>query len=188
MTCRPPSPAHLPVSSVHDLADRVAELLPVAVRRQLWTLFFDRDDVQLPMMVPLEGIPERPSRSAVLAWGRALEAVVAEFEVAWVSFVIERPGGAEPNDSDRAWCESLSTLDSSPGLVVRSVLGCTDVGVRPWVVAPALPASAASASIAGASSRADQGGLSRDIGGGARRERIQSSPRRLALAEVLPLR
>jgi hypothetical protein len=188
MTCHAPSPVHLPVSDAQGLADRVGELLPVAVRRQLWTLFFDADDVQLPMMVPLEGIPDRPSPSAVRSWGLALEAVVDEFDVAWVCFVVERPGGAEETESDTAWCEELVALGASTGLVVRSVLGCTDDGIRPWVVTPS-PAMtrAATGPAVIATRRSDD--RHREAGGdGLRTGRTQSSPSRLALAEVLPLR
>jgi hypothetical protein len=188
MTCHAPSPVHLPVSDAQGLADRVGELLPVAVRRQLWTLFFDDDDVQLPMMVPLEGIPDRPSPSAVRSWGLALEAVVAEFDVAWVSFVVERPGGAEETESDTAWCEALIALGATTSLVVRSVLGCTDDGIRPWVVAPSPAVTPAAAGPGVATTRGSDDGRHEAGGEGPCRERTQSSPRRLALAEVLPLR
>ncbi|MDY0945074.1 hypothetical protein SOM11_03655 [Frigoribacterium sp. CFBP9039] len=176
MTCRTPPDPHRPVPDEAALAARASELLPVAIRRQLWTLFFDADDVQLPMMVPFEGISEWPSPRAVDDWGVALEAVVAEFHVAWLAFVVERPGASTASESDLAWRDALLALGATGGLVVRSVLGCSDDGVTSW-----------SAQGAGTSDQSDERArvISRAV---ARQTRGQSSPRRLALAEVLPLR
>lgn len=166
-----PADPHRPVVDVGDLVARVDELLPVAIRPQLWALFFDADCIQLPMMVPLEGIPAHPSPAAVEAWGSALGAVVAEFEVAWIAFVVERPGAASTTGSDAAWCRSLLQLRESQGLAVRHVLGCSDAGVAIWGSAP--PGSTAGLGVDGSSACG---------------ARAQASPRSLALADVLPLR
>ena len=120
---------HRPVVSDDELLARVESLVPVAVRRQLWTLFLDADQVQLPMVVPLEGIPERPDRLAVERWGDALDEVAGEFGVAAVVFVLERPGPAADSTSDRAWRAALTGLAEARRYAVRAVLTCTSDGV-----------------------------------------------------------
>ncbi|TWX40775.1 hypothetical protein ES689_04960 [Frigoribacterium sp. ACAM 257] len=164
----PSSPAadpHRPLVSDHDLLTRVEVLVPVAVRRQLWTLFLDSDDVQLPMVVPLEGIPERPDRSAVERWGDALDAVSAEFGVASVVFVLERPGPRVDTDPDCAWRLALAHLAESRRFAVRAVFTCASDGV-------VLPSAARSAPVPD-----DE-----------RCSRPQPSPRRLRLSEELTVR
>lgn len=109
-------------------------------------------------------------------WGVALEAVVAEFDVAWLAFVVERPGTSTASESDLAWRDALLALGARGGLVVRSVLGCSDDGVTSW-----------SAEGTRSSGHGDE--RARAMGRAVSRQaRGQSSPRRLALAEVLPLR
>jgi hypothetical protein len=120
---------HAPVRHVHDLVRHVEAIVPAAVRRQLWTLFFDDDDVPLPLMVPLEGIPELPDPSALDHYGDALAAVATEFGAATVAFVLERVGAASSRPSDRAWRDGLQALGRGRPFEVRPVLLCGDDGV-----------------------------------------------------------
>jgi hypothetical protein len=120
---------HAPVRDVVDLVRHVEAIVPVAVRRQLWTLFFDADDVPLPLMVPLEDIPEAPDGSALDHYGDALAAVADEFGAATVAFVVERIGGVAPCASDRCWGEGLRSLGRGRPFGVRPVLVCSDDGV-----------------------------------------------------------
>jgi hypothetical protein len=120
---------HEPVRDVGDLVRHVEAIVPVAVRRQLWTLFFDDDDVPLPLMVPLEGIPEMPDTSALEHYGDALAAVATEFGAATVAFVLERVGAATSRPSDRRWAEGLEVLGRGRPFEVRPVLLCGNDGV-----------------------------------------------------------
>ena len=153
---------HLPVVSDLDLLRRVREFVPVAVRRQLWTLFLDADDVQLPMVVPLEGIPHWPDRLVAERWGDALAAVSAEFGAVAVVFVLERPGASADTPSDVAWREVLTGLAGTRCYAVRAVFTCATDGVV------ALPGARKEST--------------RDASRG------QSSPRRLRLSEELTVR
>ena len=130
---------HLPLVSDDDLFARVESLVPVAVRRQLWTLFLDADEVQLPMVVPLEGIPEHPDGQAVERWGDALDAVSAEFAVAAVVFVLERPGPQADTPSDVAWRRALRRLAEGRRYAVRAVFTCASDGVVAQGTCPEVP-------------------------------------------------
>ncbi|VXB40186.1 hypothetical protein [Frigoribacterium sp. 9N] len=125
---RVPDP-HAPVHDVDDLVRHVEAIVPSAVRRQLWTLFFDDDDVPLPLMVPLEGIPEVPDTAALDHYGDALAAVATEFGAATVAFVLERVGAASAHPSDRRWGDGLRALGRGRAFEVRPVLLCGDEGV-----------------------------------------------------------
>ena len=125
---RVPDP-HAPVQDVDDLVRHVEAIVPSAVRRQLWTLFFDDDDVPLPLMVPLEGIPEVPDTAALDHYGDALAAVATEFGATTVAFVLERVGAASPRPSDRRWGDGLRALGRGRPFEVRPVLLCGDEGV-----------------------------------------------------------
>ncbi|NRD26053.1 hypothetical protein [Frigoribacterium sp. VKM Ac-2836] len=128
----PPEPArdpHEPLRDALDLVRHVQVIVPAAVRRQLWTLFFDADDVPLPLMVPLEGIPEVPDEAALGHYGDALAVVATEFGAASVAFVLERPGVASPHVTDRRWADELAELGRGRSFGVRPVLMCSDEGV-----------------------------------------------------------
>jgi len=114
------------------------------------------------MVVPLEGIPERPDRRAVERWCDALDEVASEFGVAAVVFVLERPGPAADSWSDAAWRDALTGLAEARRYAVRAVLTCTSDGV-------VAPHDAHSVIVT------DRDGCSRP----------QSSPSRLRLSEVL---
>ncbi len=123
------SDPHRPVHDVDDLVRHVAAIVPTAVRRQLWTLFFDADDVALPLMVPLEGVPDAPDPAALEHYGDALDAVAAEFGAASVAFVLERPGPGVSSPSDHHWGDALAGLGRHHAFEVRPVLLCGDAGV-----------------------------------------------------------
>jgi hypothetical protein len=120
---------HRPVRGVADLVRHVGVIVPAAVRRQLWTLFFDSNDVALPLMVPLEGVPVTPDVAAVEHYADALDAVASEFGAASVAFVLERPGPSASSPSDDRWADALSGLGRHRAFEVRPVLLCADAGV-----------------------------------------------------------
>jgi len=144
-----PVDPHRPVNTVAELVRHVEAIVPVAVRRQLWTLFFDGDDVALPLMVPLEGVPETPDLVALAHYGDALAAVTREFGAATVAFVVERPGASRQRPADLRWLEGLVALADGRPFGVRTVLLCSDEGVS--TLGPGSKPAPASASACGAS-------------------------------------
>ena len=128
-TASPALDLHRPLRTTPDLRRLLTHFFPVAIRRQLWTLFLDAADVPLPVVVPLEGIPLRPAAEAVGRWADAVEAVAREFGASRVVFVVERTGSRAVRASDTAWRDALlRSLDDRP-CGVRAVATCTDDGV-----------------------------------------------------------
>jgi hypothetical protein len=50
-----------PLITDEDIRRRVAELIGRANIRQLWLLFLDSENVQLPMLIPIDGLPAEPT-------------------------------------------------------------------------------------------------------------------------------
>ena len=128
----------LPISTDHDIEQRVASLLQRAIRRQWWTLYLDADDLQRPVVMPMPGYPEHPHETfgdegtvaEVLA--NRLASIVADIEAAKVIFVWERPGDDEFTTDDLAWAGALGAACRDVGVAVRAQLVLHDRGVR-WI-------------------------------------------------------
>ncbi|NII50800.1 hypothetical protein [Frigoribacterium endophyticum] len=144
-TASPALDLHRPLETTLDLHRLLTHFFPVAIRRQLWTLFLDAADVPLPVVVPLEGIPLRPLPDAVGRWADAVQAVAREFGASRVVFVVERTGSRAVRASDTAWRDALlRSLDDRP-CGVRAVATCTDDGVDVLIDVGALGAAPGSA-------------------------------------------
>ena len=132
--------ARLPITTDLEVEERVATLLRRAARRQWWTLYLDDHDVQLPLLMPMAGYPERPDLpsgeegTAAQLIADRLSAVVEKIGAAKVVFVWERPGGAEPTPGDREWARALAEACRAEGVAVRAQLILHDGGVR-WFAA-----------------------------------------------------
>ncbi len=130
----------LPITTDHDIEERVAGLLQRAIRRQWWTLYLDDDDLQRPVVMPMPGYPAHPHEpcgdegTAAEVLANRLASVVAAIGAAKVIFVWERPGDDEFTAGDRAWAGALSAACRDAGVAVRAQLILHDNGVR-WIAA-----------------------------------------------------
>jgi len=127
--------AQHPVLTDSDVCGLAAELVGQAIRRQLWLLFLDREDRPVPLLIPIDDVPEQPSDEGLaalvgLACGAAREAEAVQLIVVW-----ERPGGVELSVEERELCARLESAypvepeegDDSPALRLRAqVLACSD--------------------------------------------------------------
>jgi hypothetical protein len=132
MTITPDQAALLPLTTDDALCERVEDLIGVALRREVWLLFLDADDIQLPIVVPVENLPEWPddltgfvSAVADCAGLEGASSVVA---------VWERPGDSRPSDADRAWARDFALAFARTDYALRGQLLSHDHGVR-WFAA-----------------------------------------------------
>ena len=93
--------ARLPLASDRDIVERVGDIVGPALRRQIWLIFLDDGDAQLPLLIPIEGFPAWPDDGATLFAESVVEST-RRTDVASVVIVWERPGGATLGDADRA--------------------------------------------------------------------------------------
>jgi len=133
----PPLADHRPLSTPEVLLDRFGAFLHQALRRQLWVCFLDDDLVQLPMVVPVEGIPVRPAVEPLAGLLDAFEEVGRHVGATRVVVVHERPGPGLLRASDHAWTDALTSGLEGRSLRLHALLVCSDDGVG-LVLSPGL--------------------------------------------------
>lgn len=129
-----PMPQHydeslkIPLRSPQEVEDRVRDLVGSAIVRKVWLLFLDESDVQLPIIMPIEDLPDAvPEDHALVPLMSAMREVASA-----VIVVLERPGERELSDSDRGWVRSLSADVQLSGLRAAGLLLSHSAGVR-WL-------------------------------------------------------
>jgi hypothetical protein len=122
----------LPLTTDQDIERRVADLIGRANSRQLWLLFLDEVDVQLPLLIPIEGLPSQPTdEQAERVVGRVRE-LMSEIGASSVVTVLERYGSATLSAQDAAWVRSLRHGCVEQGVTLRAQLLSHRTGVR-WI-------------------------------------------------------
>lgn len=109
-----------PLTTEADVQARVDDLVGRACRRQLWLLFLDSEDVQVPLLVPLEDHPPGPGdgnaeRVAERASELGVLAGAASVVVVW-----ERRLGEASTPGDRAWARALDGAFVGRDLTLRA--------------------------------------------------------------------
>lgn len=120
-----------PLTTDALIEQRVAALVGRACRRQLWFLFLDHQQVQLPLIIPVGDPPARPDGSTRdLAHGirMAMESV----DAASVIVVIERFADQAVTAVDSSWARAIDETFREAGVLVRCFLLSHRRGVR-WL-------------------------------------------------------
>ena len=122
-----------PLRSADDILRRVAVLVDPGTRqeRSVWLLFLTTTGVQLPVVVPIDSVPERPDppTASSLCWIIA-EALRQHVPGGSAIVVLTRPGASQANDADRAWVKILHQAAHDRGASLRMVCLATPAGVR----------------------------------------------------------
>lgn len=121
----------LPLITDIDIQQRVSQLVGVAVRRQLWILFLDDDNVQLPLMVAIDDHPIRPD-STVADLAERVERTLLDEGAASVIVVIERFASDDLAPADVAWATAIHDEFDAQGVRLRGILMSHRHGVR-WI-------------------------------------------------------
>lgn len=132
----------MPISPFDDVADvslatdealleRVRDLVEGAYRQQLWFMFLDEDDRQLPLLVPLD-VPDRPGEDHSDPLGPFVAALVDEVRPRSVVVVLERPGPDTLTHGDREWFAVVDRACGAVGVVRRGPILAHDDGFR-WI-------------------------------------------------------
>ncbi|MDM4762651.1 hypothetical protein QT381_06490 [Galbitalea sp. SE-J8] len=116
-----------PLRTGENILDRVHDLIGPACRAQTWFLFVDDDDVQLPLLIPIDDVPED---AAVDATGAAMASLCDAAGAAAMIVVIESPGTHELTDADRAWARVVRDAALAVDVELRALLLSHDHGVR----------------------------------------------------------
>lgn len=121
-----------PLTTNALIESRVADLLGRAIRRQLWLLFLDEHEVQLPLLVPLDGLPLLPPDWPDLTLRSMLQHFADTAGAHSFVFVLERYADATLTPADIAWARALHHACDEAQVVFRGILVSHKRGVR-WV-------------------------------------------------------
>lgn len=134
----------MPISPFDDVADvslatdealleRVRELVEGAYRQQLWFMFLDDDDRQLPLLVPFD-VPDRPEGEHRARLGPFVAALVDDIRPRCIVVVLERPGIDTLTSGDREWFAVVDDACRVAGVHRRGPILAHDDGFR-WIAA-----------------------------------------------------
>jgi len=120
----------LPLQTDADIEHRVAELIGRANLRQLWLLFLDEANVQLPLLIPVEGLPTEPTTEQTASVIARVDDLMGEIGAASVVLVWERYGATALTAQDAAWARSLHEACDDARVTLRAMLLSHRTGVR----------------------------------------------------------
>jgi hypothetical protein len=115
-----------PLTTDAQVQLRASQLVGRAVRRQLWIMLLDENDVQLPVIVPIDDLPPAPDGDLPFAY------IVESTGAAAVFVVLERYGGEELTPADRAWAKHVRDGCAAASVRLRGILLSHRRGVR-WM-------------------------------------------------------
>ncbi|QNE46742.1 hypothetical protein F1C58_07385 [Glaciihabitans sp. INWT7] len=122
-----------PLTSDELIHARVSDLVGRACRRQIWFLFLDGEDVQLPLIIPVADPPVLPD-DATARLADTIAQGVEHLDARSVILVLERYAGPQFSSADKAWARALGEGFAGAGLPVRATLVSHSRGVR-WFAA-----------------------------------------------------
>ncbi|RLP70228.1 hypothetical protein D9V29_10550 [Mycetocola manganoxydans] len=126
--------ANVPLTSNDLIEQRVSDLIGRACRRQLWLLFLDHENIQLPLIMPMADYPESPGGGNARQLAAAIREIVDAAGAAQVIVVWERYASESLTEVDAAWARHLHHACTTEGISVRAQLLSHKRGVR-WLAA-----------------------------------------------------
>ncbi|WP_346232301.1 hypothetical protein [Parafrigoribacterium mesophilum] len=120
-----------PLATDALVQERVADLIGRAIQHQLWFLFVDDQQVQLPLVIPMGELPNRPDAFLGTVAANLREAMGVEGASA-VIVVLERYADAGLTSADREWALAIHTELEQAGVTMRAILLSHRHGVR-WI-------------------------------------------------------
>jgi hypothetical protein len=128
----PASDIAVPLRTDGDVLRRIDLLIDqdARQRRSIWLLFVSASGVQLPAVVPIDGVPEYPDLTTArsLCWVIA-EALRENVPGGHAVVVLTRPGAGAADDADLDWAATLHQAARDRGASLRMVCVATPSGV-----------------------------------------------------------
>lgn len=90
-------------------------------RRTLWVLLLDGEDVPLPVLLPIEDVPDLPDAEGTTGIAEALASLLSgSAPEGSVVLLLERPGPLQLAQADHAWHTMLRWAMAEAGVRVRA--------------------------------------------------------------------
>ena len=122
MTLSADDATHQPISTDEQVLERVDDLIGKAVRRQVWLLFVDEHDRQVPLVIPMADYPAAPYGGRAELLAARIAEVVEKTGAAQIIVVWERRLRATSTEADRAWARELATACADIDVRIRAQL------------------------------------------------------------------
>jgi hypothetical protein len=121
-----------PLTSQAAIEERVALLIGRAARRQIWLLFLDDEDRQLPLLIPIQDPPLQPKADDDVTFAAQLAHIQDQTDASGFVAVLERFGGVNLTPADSAWARMLADAATLSPLRLHGILLSHARGVR-WI-------------------------------------------------------
>ena len=122
----------VPVRTDEDVLRRIDLLVDQNARqlRSIWLLFLSASGIQLPVVVPIDSVPEYPDLTTArsLCWVIA-EALREHVPGGHAIVVLTRPGAGAAGHADLDWAATLHRAAADRGASLRMVCLATPSGV-----------------------------------------------------------
>ncbi len=134
ITCsNPDDDISAPLMTAADVLDRVGSCIDEHSRtgRSLWIMFVDPDGVQLPVLVPIDDVPESPELRDARAVCQMIAHVLDDAAPGGSAVIsLARSGSGKVRESDRRWASTLRDAAADGGATLRMVCLATRDGIR----------------------------------------------------------
>lgn len=120
-----------PLRSDASLLARAELLLGHAIRRQVWLLFLDAEQRQLPLLMP-SYVPRRPAPGHRENYSRVLAVLLEDAHAHSLAVAYERRGGSDLTAADVEWLALIRAGCAEASIPLRGPLLVHDGGVR-WI-------------------------------------------------------
>lgn len=119
------------IASDADARELLTTLLGPALRRQLWAFLLASNGRQLPIVIPIDGIPASPSNEELRSIVSSLGQVLDEYGPGGsILFALERPGDETPHGFDELWADGLHSAADDEAVDVFAIYLVHDDGLR----------------------------------------------------------
>jgi hypothetical protein len=125
--------ADVSLCSDEQVLERVRGLVEGAYRRQLWLMFLDDRECQLPILMPHD-VPSGPNRGHRARFRPFIAELVDAIGPSSIVVVLERPGPDMLRRGDLEWFAVLGDACRASGVRLRGPILAHDTGFR-WVAA-----------------------------------------------------
>jgi hypothetical protein len=122
-----------PLDTDEDLLRRVDHLVDrdARHRRSLWLLFLSSEHVQLPVVVPVDDVPDRPETGLVGNLCGIIAEVLEDAAPGGSAVItLTRPGGEAVSETDAYWFRALCGAARERGAAIRMICLATPAGIR----------------------------------------------------------
>jgi hypothetical protein len=126
------SDSRIPLWTDTLIERRVRDLVGPAQTRQLWLMFLDENEVQLPLLIPIDDLPQRPRDEDTRGVVANVMNVMEEIGAVKLMVVWERYGPAHLSEDDTRWMQSFAKACGAVRLPLRAMLLSHRKGVR-WI-------------------------------------------------------